>query len=210
MDVRISGKDGHARRRRIVRGARNRPYVFTPDVVARIHALRSVMTSREVAADLNVSINSLWSWARDHGVKFHRDPSPSLVFTVARREKIMALAGKVPAKEVAAAAGVTVEQLAGWASRNGVSLRHPLSMTPNAVAIRLQAQASQLGYRVSMRGGKVSLWVAVEEGMTPAEARAFLSHANRAERMRRTEQVYSSRVGGGPWERRNIHRSASR
>jgi hypothetical protein len=208
MDVRISGKDGHARRRRIVRGARNRPYVFTPDVVARIHALRSVMTSREVAADLNVSINSLWSWARDHGVKFHRDPRAT-VFTREKRARILELAGKVSAREIAEAVGVDVGQLAGWATRHKVSLRHPLSMTPNAVAIRLQAQASQLGYRVSMRGGKVSLWIVVEENMSPAEARSFLSHANRAERMRRTEQVYNSRVGGGPWERRHIRRSAS-
>jgi hypothetical protein len=208
MDVRISGKDEHARRRRIVRGARNRPYVFTPDVVARIHALRSVMTSHEVAADLNVSINSLWSWARDHGVKFHRDPRAT-VFTREKRARIMELAGKVSAREVAAAVGVDVGSLAGWATRHKVSLRRPLSTTPNAALIRLQAQASWLGYRVSMRGGKVSLWIAVEEGMTLTEAKGFLSHANKSERMKRTEQVYNSRVGGGPWAHRDMTSDAS-
>jgi hypothetical protein len=200
MDVRISGKDEHLRRRRIVRGARNRPHVFTPEVVERIHALRPVMTSREVAADIGVSINSLHSWARDHAVKFRQDDRAT-VFTAERRARIMELAGKVSAKEIAEAVGVTVDALAGWAVRNRVSLRHPLSQTANAVAIRLHAQANQLGYRISIRGGRVGLWISVEENLSMAEAKAFLSHANRAERMKRTEAAYGLAIGGGPWAR---------
>jgi hypothetical protein len=153
-------------------------WVFTEPVVALIKSMAGTSTAAEIAAATGLNKKSIQSWASNHQVRLiwpqYRVYSPELV------ARIKALIGTRTMREIAAEVGVTLRSLINWGVRNGVKFgRLPVKDTPAATYDRLTKIAAHNGLKVSMRRGKVSVWVCVERGMSLAEAEGFMHHRNR-------------------------------
>ena len=98
--------------------------------------------------------------------------------------------GRATARQIAAEVGVTVPSLKSWAKRKRVSLARAPSQTRCARYNALRQCAHQLGLRLSVQGGRASLWVSVRSDMTFPEAEHVLRHANRHARFDAVERAF--------------------
>jgi len=117
------------------------------------------------------------------------------VYTPAVVERIRGLLGRMRARDIAAAVGVSLPSLKSWARDKKISLAPPISKTLVAQYNRLRQRAHQLGLRLSAQNGRVSLWVSVVEDLTFAEAAQYLKHANRRARFAAVESAYERGTG---------------
>lgn len=164
---------------------------FSRPVAAQIRRLAGTMSVAEIAALVRMNPSTLKYHARRHRIAFNRpDQNLPTVFTAARVEKIRAMLGRATARQIATEVGVTLPSLKSWAKRKGVSLARPASSTRCAKYNRLRQRAHQLGLRLSVQGGRVSLWVSVRQDMTFAEAEWLLRDANRRARFDAAERAF--------------------
>jgi hypothetical protein len=124
-------------------------------------------------------------------------------------ERIRKMAGKVPAKVIAAELNLSLYGLKSWGRRNGVTFKLPVRGTSVSQYDALRQRAHQLSLRLSKlrrhlgnpirlssKGGTISVWVSVAEGLTLDEAARFLSNRSRRHRFSKVEQAWID--AGGP------------